>query len=409
MSMFAIIHLPPFLLAGVLIGLGFCMGKLARLVHLPSIIGYMAAGMFLGPSILNICSKGDIDNLDFITQMGLGFVAFAIGSELSIKALRSLGKSIGIIILTESFGAFIMVFLGLFLLTWNLPLALVFAAMAPASAPAGTVAVLREYRAKGKLTTALYAVVGFDDGLAIIIFAFAFTAAKTILQGRVSPVSDGALKTLWIPFKEIILSFIIGGGLGLVFSFLARKTKETSSLIILIFGTILFGCGLAELLHLSLILTNMMIGFVLVNLRKEDLIRKVADQMNQIMPLIFILFFSLAGAHLDLHAITALGIIGTIYIITRSAGLIGGAYIGGVIGKADKIIRKYLGLGILSQAGVAIGLALIAKSEFAGISPEAARIGSDVLVTVTATCILFEIVGPILTKVALKKAGEISP
>ena len=153
-------------------------------------------------------------------------------------------------------------------------------------------------------------------------------------------------------------------------------------------------------------------GFVLVNTRHETLVRRVMAPVLEIMPLLFILFFCLAGAHLELKALPALGVIGIVYIIGRSAGLLSGAWLGATIGRADEKLRKYLGLGILSQAGVAIGLALIVNHEFAQLAEEfdiehAAYVGASVLTTITATSVFFELIGPILTKFALEKAGEI--
>jgi len=407
MATLSTVQVPPLLLVGILTGLSFYAGKVVKYVKLPSIIGYMVMGVVVGPSVLGLLQRSDLGSFEFITEVALGFVAFTIGSELSIKALRTLGPGIGMIIISESLCAFGVVLAAVYLLTWNLPLSLIFAAMAPASAPAGTVAVIQEYRAKGKLTMALYAVVGFDDGLAIFIFGFAFAIAKTILESQTSGVSTGILATLVVPARELGLSVVAGGALGFIFGFLARKLQNQRDIFILVFSIVLIGVGVSAVWHLSLILTNLMIGFVLVNTRAQDLTQKVGRQVTGAMPLIFVLFFSLAGAHLNVAVLPSMGVVGVVYILARSAGLIGGAALGAEIAKADKTITKYLGLGILSQAGVAIGLALIVKSEFDHIGPEAAKIGTVTLATVTATCIFFEIIGPILTKIALVKAGEI--
>ena len=161
-----------------------------------------------------------------------------------------------------------------------------------------------------------------------------------------------------------------------------------------------------------MILTNMVVGFVLANTRHESLLHRVTSPLLEVMPLLFVLFFCMAGAHLELSALPALGMIGVVYILGRSAGLIGGARLGAMFGHVEDKVKKYVGLGILSQAGVAIGLSLIVKHEFTQLDaeynlPHALTIGSSVLATITATCVFFEIIGPILTKIALKKAGEI--
>ena len=406
------LHISGLTLIGAATIVSFYVGRLARLARLPSLIGYMLVGVILGPSILHLFNEASMERLSFITEIALGFVAFSIGSELNLSTLKRLGSGIISIIFAESLCAFFIVVLAVYVLTRDLPLALIFGAMAPASAPAGTVAVIQECRAKGSLTTTLYAVVGFDDGLAIIIFGFAAALAKTLLITEASGASEGILGALLAPAKEIGLSFVVGGVAGLLFYRLVRRLQSARDILIVVFGVILICTGLSIRWHLSLILTNMVVGFVLANARHESLLHRVTAPLLEVMPLLFVLFFCLAGAHLQLSALPALGVIGIVYILGRSVGLIGGARIGALFGHVEEKVKKYVGLGILSQAGVAIGLSLIVKHEFTLLdakynSPHALTIGTSVLATITATCIFFEIIGPILTKFALKRAGEI--
>jgi len=169
------------MVVGIMTLAGFYFGKTMRFLRLPSIVGFMLIGAALGPSLLNLLGEELQDGFGFITEIALGFVALSIGLELSFAALKKQGLGIILIIVAESFLAFAVVTAAVFLLTRNLPLSLIFGSLAPASAPAGTVAVIQEYKAKGSLTKALYAVVGFDDGLAIIIFGFAFAIARSLL------------------------------------------------------------------------------------------------------------------------------------------------------------------------------------------------------------------------------------
>ena len=399
-------------LLGVVTIAGFYMGRTVRIIKLPSLIGYMVLGVILGPSLLHLLSEPAMEHLSFITEMALGFVALSIGAELSLSVLKRLGPGIISIILVESFAAFFVVTGAVYFLTGDLPLSLIFGAMAPASAPAGTVAVIQECKAKGSLTKALYAVVGFDDGLAIIIFGFAAAFAKNLLVAEATGHTGDILPAMWLPLKEIGLSILVGGVIGFAFCQMVRKLQSSRDILIVIFGTVLLATGLSIRWHLSLIMTNMVAGFVLVNTRRESLAHRVMAPLLEIMPLLFILFFCLAGAHLELSTLPALGTLGIVYIIARSAGLIGGARLGSMIGHVDDKIKRYIGLGILSQAGVAIGLSLIVKHEFGLLDarydiPHALTIGSVVLTSITATCIFFEVIGPILTKVALSRAGEI--
>lgn len=393
---------------GLTVIVGYFAGKLGKYARVPSIIGYMLLGVVMGPSILNALDEKVLEHLAFVNEIALGFVAFSIGQELSISSLKRLGSGIVSIIFAESFMAFFVVWGMVYALTRDMPMSLVFGAMAPASAPAGTVAVIHEYKAKGNLTKALYAVVGFDDGLAIIIFGFAAAIAKIILIGEISSEEVSITAGLLESAKEIVFSILLGGIVGLVFCLLVRRVKDDRDILIMVFGSILVAIGVSLSFHLSLILTNLMVGFTMVNTRSESLVQKVASKILDVMPLLFILFFCLAGAHLKLSALPALGTLGVVYIIGRSAGLIFGARLGAMFGHVEDKIKKWIGLGILSQAGVAIALALIVKHDFAEIgSAHADKIGVSVITSITATCIFFEIIGPILTKIALQKAGEI--
>jgi Kef-type K+ transport system membrane component KefB len=397
----------PLLAVGIMVAVGFYAGKSMKFLKLPSIIGYMLIGVILGPSLFDILNEEFQHSIGFISDVALSFVAVSIGIELSFSALKKQGKGIIYVIFTESFMAFLIVTSLLYVLTKDIALALIFGAIAPASAPAGTVAIIQEYKAKGPLTKALYSVVGFDDGLGIIIFGFASAFAKSFLTQEAGGEAGGLMALLATPLKEVVLSMIIGLLVGFIFCLLARKLKSGRDIFILIFGVILISAGLANMLHLSIILTNMIVGIFIVNTQSHKLVEQIHNELSEFMPLLFVMFFVLAGANLHVSALPSLGVLGVVYILGRTTGLMSGASIGSILGKLPDNIKKYLGMGILSQAGVAIGLALIVKNEFTELSAHGAQIGSTVITTVTATCIFFEIIGPILTKIGLEKAGEI--
>ncbi len=411
--------IPILLILGTVIVVGFYIGNNMKYMKLPSLIGYMVFGVLLGPSLFDIMHDDIQQDLSFITDIALSFVALSIGLELKFSVLKKLGKGIIYIIIAESFAAFIVVFLVVYIFTKDIALSLIFGSVAPASAPAGTVAVIHEYKAKGNLTKALYAIVGFDDGLGIIIFGFAAAMAKYFLMTETGDASGSILSAMIFPLKEVLLSLIIGAILAIIISLLARNMKKEGGLVILIFGFSFIACGLSELFHLSIILTNMILGMVIVNTQPHFVVQKFHERLVLFMPLLFILFFTLAGANLHVSSLPSLGVLGVLYILARSAGLIGGSRIGAMFGNVEDKIKKWVGLGILSQAGVAIGLSLIVKYEFSGLGKVVEtvngvnittgdKVGSIVITTVTATCIFFEIIGPILTKIALTKAGEIN-
>ncbi len=388
--------------------IAFYVGKSMKFISLPSLIGYMITGVLLGPSLFNILSEPVQESFSFITDVSLSLVAISIGLELSFSSLKRQGKGIITVIFAESLLAFTIVTAGVYLLTKDVALSLVFGAIAPASAPAGTVAVIQEYKAKGKLTEALYAVVGFDDGLGIIIFGFASAIAQSLLKAEAGAQMN-MLAVLGVPLKEVGLSILVGAGIGFIFCVLVRLLKQRTDILILTISMVLLAAGLCSVFGLSEILTNMIFGIIIVNTQSSKIIHTLKDILESFMPMIFVIFFVLAGSNLHVAALPALGVLGVVYVLCRTVGLMGGAFLGSILGKLDDNIRKYLGMGILSQAGVAIGLSLVVKQEFIGISAHGAAIGNSVITTVTATCIFFEIIGPILTKIGLTRSGEIKP
>ena len=385
------------LLAGIAIGLGFLIGKGTHLMKITGIVGYIAAGIILGPDVLGVIhlSSGEIETM---TNVALGFVAFIIGGELTISLLRKMGKGIIAIIIGESIGAFFVVFIGVYFLTNNLPLSILFAAMAPASAPAGAVAVIHEYKAKGKLTNSILAVVGFDDGLAVLIFAFSIAVVGVILSGVLS------VSTLvFEPIKDIGGALLIGSGVGLIFAVIFKRLIEREEIIALTITSIFITAGLSVMLDVSLILSCMSLGMIVINVYPQDN-KPVFEHIKSISLPIYILFFVIAGINLHLGLLVSIGAIGFVYIICRSLGLIGGSYLAAYSSKADPVIRDNIGLGILSQAGVAIGLSLIASHKLTELGyPE---MGTLIITTVAATSVVFEIIGPLSARFAIMRSGE---
>lgn len=389
-------------LVGIAIAVGYAGGKLAELLKFPGVVGYLIAGLIFGPSFLNVFNISLLEDMRVFHGFALSLIAFIIGSEMKTATLKEMGKGMSLVILSESFVAFALVAFGVYLLTGKWYLALTFAALAPASAPAGTVAVLQESKAKGRLTNALYTVVGLDDGLAIVIFAFAIAIARLILTGE--PVSFSNILTG--PVLEIIGSVALGTAAGLLVGFAGRTVTGQGPVLVITLGGVLLCTGLAEQFHLSLILANLALGMVFVNLFPV-VNRKAYGAVQPVSMPAYIIFFFIAGATLQVKLLPAMGLLGLVYILCRSAGLIGGAFAGATLSKQTPIIRKYLGVGILSQAGVAIGLAVLAAAEFRPLGDEGRNVAVAVVNTIAATTIVFEIIGPIGTRFAVSRAGEV--
>jgi Kef-type K+ transport system membrane component KefB len=387
------------LLIGIAIGLGLLIGKGTFLLKVTGVIGYIIAGIIIGPSILNWVQLTPIES-ETITNFALSIVAFIIGGELTLRLLRSMGKGIIAIIIGESLGAFFIVFLGVYLLTGNLIISIIFAALAPASAPAGTVAVIHEYRAKGKLTDSILAVVGFDDGFAILIYAFAMAFVVLLLSSGMFSFTN----IIITPLLEIIGAILLGVVIGLGFAFLLKRIVSREEIIALSLTSVLLTGGIAVQLGLSLILSCMVLGMVIINLYPQDN-KPVFENIKSITLPIYILFFVVAGLNMDVGLLSGIGLLGVVYIICRTFGLIGGSYISAALVKTEKTIKNNLGLAILSQAGVAIGLSLVAAHKLATLGhPE---FGSMIITTIAATTVVFAIIGPIGVRIAITRAKEI--
>jgi Kef-type K+ transport system membrane component KefB len=282
-----------------------------------------------------------------------------------------------------------------FLLEQPLYVAILFGAISSATAPAATLMVIREYKARGSLTNTLLGVVAIDDAWCLIVFSLSFAFSKDMIQGDANP---SWFKVIYPFIKEIIFVIILGSLTAFACNFISRYIKLKSDLLIYILGFLLLNTGLALYFHLSLLLTNIIFGAVLVNISTTSF--KFFDLIKSVDAPLYLVFFILAGANLEIALLQGVWIFGLAFIILRSSGKIIGAYLGGYLSKAEHKIRKYLGWGLLPQAGVAIGLALIVKEEFP-------QVGNILFPTIIATTVFYEIVGPIFTKYALVASKEV--
>mgnify|MGYP006279298423 CR=1 FL=1 len=394
------------LFIGIGVLAGYIVSRLAYRIHLPSVVGFIIAGLILGPSVLGLFTEEMVHRMDSLSHLALSMVAFIIGSELRWKEISRLGKKVFVILITESFGAFFFVLAGVWLVTGDLAQALIFAALAPATAPAGTVAVLQETRAKGPLTKTLLAIVGLDDGLAILLFAIATVLAKTILMRSSGlPLHIDYFESFFLPVKDIFGAILLGILMGILLSILLRKSRRTDQILILSMSFLMICTGLSVMFGFSLILANLTLGAYIANMYPRTSQRSLQG-IQAYSPPIFVIFFVLAGAHLKIQMhLNLLMIIGA-YLIMRIAGKFIGAWFGCVISKAPEVLKKNLGLALFSQAGVAVGLALIIQNEFREMGGVFPGIGILVINTIAATTLIFEILGPITTKIAVVRAGE---
>ncbi|MBU4175544.1 MAG: cation:proton antiporter [Actinobacteria bacterium] len=388
---------------GAALLLGWIAGLACRKIKIPMVVGWLIVGIIFGKSLFAVFNDTNLEGLVIFTYLALAVIGFDIGGEMAFRKIRALGKSILWISLLETLGASISVTIAVYLYTRKLYVALVFGALAAATAPAATVDVLREYQASGPLTTTTFAVVGIDDAYAVIIYSFSIFFAKMLLTQK----DVKAVEIFFKPTLEILGSMALGVAVGALFLFMIRNYTARRGLLVMTWGVIVFVTGLANLLGLSLILANMALGMTIVNSpkwKRDDLF----EIMRGTTQPVFVIFFVLVGAQLDAAKLASLGVIGLLYIVFRSGGKMSGAYLGGVVSQSPEPVRKYLGLCLMSQAGVAIGLATQTMITLGrgGFGPAGVELGTMAISVIAATSLVFQLVGPPLTRYAVFKSGE---
>lgn len=372
---------------------GLLFGRLVKKIKLPNVTGYLIAGLLIGPCCLRLVPKDLLSQLDVISEVALGFIAFSIGSEFKLSYLKKIGMTPIVIAVFEAVGAVLLVFLGLIAIGKEVAFSLVLAAIAAATAPAATIMVVNQYKAKGPVTSTLLTVVAVDDAIALMAFGICVAVAN-MLNGQ----GGNAAWTIVKPLVEIAGALLAGGALGFFMLFPLKFFKKQGNRLAIIVGTVFLGVATAELLGLSSLLLCMALGSVFVNVSREG--AEVMKVSEAVTPPIYLMFFVISGAELDITVLAGIGLIGIIYLVLRVAGKIGGAALGARLMKADKNVVKYLGFALLPQAGVAIGLSLVATT----VVPQ---YGATIRAVILCGTLIYELFGPVATKIALKKAGEI--
>ncbi len=391
---------------GIIVVVGFFGGLAAGKIKFPRITGYIIIGILLSPSLLNIIPRETVGSLDIITDIALGFIAYLIGGSLHWESLRKLGRSIATILPFQSLGAWFLVTIVLALLGhlilpnqafWQtyFPMAFIIGAISCATAPAATMAIIKQYKAKGPLTTTLLAVVALDDAIAVIAFAIASGMSLPLVSGA-GNISFHQM--VGVPFLHIAES----AGIGIIFAFalmyISRLVRARELLLVVVFGMIMLCVGISSYLGTSSILANMVVGFIVVNKVKRGEMFLVVEEIEDVL---FAMFFVLAGLHFDLSVLKAAGILALLIFVTRCLGKYFGARAGARASHASDAVKKYLGLALLPTAGVALGLVLLAERAFPSF-------GTIMLNAVLASVIINELTAPPLTKYAIFKAGEAS-
>lgn len=397
---------------------GLMLSRLAKIAKLPAVTAYLVAGILVGPYFIGafgfegfgFISMEDVDKYSIISDVALGFIAFSIGNEFRLAQLKKTGKQATVIGIFQAVFTTLLVdavLIGVhFAMPDKLPLpaAIVLGAVASATAPAATLMVVRQYKAKGPLTDILLPIVALDDAVGLVVFAISFGIAKALISGHID-----ILSVVVEPILEVVLSLLLGLVMGLFFTFFEKffhsKSKRLSMSVTFVFLTVALSMIKFEIfgIHVafSSLLVCMMLGTVFCNIC--DFSEELMDRVDRWTAPLFILFFVISGAELELSVFKDFAIvaIGLIYIFARSLGKYSGAYASAKAVKCEKNIVKYLGITLLPQAGVALGMAIKAEQ----LGAEGAIVANITLFGV----LIYELVGPMLTKISLLKAGEIKP
>lgn len=374
---------------------GLIFGRLVKFVKLPNVTGYLIAGLLIGPSCFKLLSADLVGQLELISEIALAFIAFSIGSEFKVSYLKKVGITPVIIAIFEGLAATLLVTVVLVLFGFDFQISLLLGAIASATAPAATLMVVRQYKAKGPVTETLLSVVALDDAVALIAFGFSMAVVNALLH----PKQASLLMSILLPFIEIIGSVALGFVLGFLFKLPLRYFKKDSNRLIITAGFVLLGSSLASILGLSPLLLCMCMGAMLVNASESA--GSVFRLSEMFTPPIFLMFFVVSGAGLDVTYLPKIGLIGVLYVVVRVIGKVSGAWFGAVLSKAPAVVKKYIGLTLVPQAGVAIGLSLIASQTL----PE---YGVTIRAVILCATFIYELVGPAITKMGLRKAGEIT-
>ncbi|HEC62934.1 MAG TPA: sodium:proton exchanger [Candidatus Acetothermia bacterium] len=402
----------PLLLVGLVLALGLVLGELASRLGFPRVAGYIIAGVIFNPRVTGIVPPGFVEGTAPMVTAALAVITFEVGGTLAFGPLKELGRSIVLLALGEAELAALAIFAGGFLVLPFLvhlplgggflaaiPLALLLGALGSPTDPSATLAVIHQYRAKGMVSFSIMGAAAFDDALGIINFSLATAITGAMLAHREASVFSVAE-----PFLIILGSAALGVGLGFLYHWAVRGLRRTQDgiLIALAVTLLLLGYGLGSLLSFDQLLVTMGMGITVVNLRRR---RPRIFQLleRHVEPLVFLLFFTLSGMYLDFSVLARYLPVVLLFVLLRTVGKLGGAYVGATLGRAPPVVRRYTGWGLIPQGGIVIGLALTAK----GI-PELSPLADILVNVIIGATVIHELVGPFAAKFALQRAGEIT-
>jgi Kef-type K+ transport system membrane component KefB len=382
---------------GVILLLALLAGHLAKWFRVPEVTGYILAGVALGPSVLGWVGPENLSALQTLSDVALGLILFALGMVFELENLRSIGRQLTTVTLTESATVFVMVTVPLLLLNGSVPVALLLGVMAMETAAATTLMVLRETNATGPVTSVLTGVLALDNLLCLVAFNTLVAVLTTVSSAQAGgQLLDQAAALIW----QILGSAALGYVVGFLLTLWSARVVEHGEQLILLAGCVLLCVGLAGLLNLSSLVTNLAVGATVVNLSQHS--RSLLESLGRTDPPLYAIFFVLAGAELNLSVLASMGMTGAAYVALRVAGKVLGTWWGARRAGLGSDVQKYLPFAMLPQAGLAIGL-------LGTLQRRVPEYAAPVMAVILASVILFEMVGPLGVRWTIRRAGEEHP
>ena len=381
-----------YIMVSLMLMLGPLLGYFFKKIRLTEVLAYLFAGLLV--SLMGFKTSNSFFNVT--TSVTLAIVGYIVGLSFSRDFLSRMGRKVMIILIIEVIVTGFVVLLFVYLFTGDLALAVLLGSLAPATAPAGTIAVFRSLSSHGILTDVATAVVGLDDAAGIIMYVVGIIWVKGLLGFHVTVVAS-IINALW----EIGGAFLLGGIIGLAYSYIGKRTTFPPDLRLVVgVAVALLGWGVATIIHVSNILTTMTVGMMVINFSHESAVNSYRA-IDYVMTLVYILFFGAIGMEINFGLLAATWAVAVVYVLGRTVGKITGCTIGSMVARAEKKLQKYLGIALLNQAGVAVGLAAHAAQELGNT-----YLGAVIITQIAVTTAIFQIVSPLGTQYAAIKSEE---
>lgn len=383
---------------GLILLFALLVGHIVKYARIPEVTGYLFAGVVVGPSVFAWVSHENLQALAVFSEVGLGLILFSIGSVFEISRMRNIGRKVLYVASIESAAAALLVFIAMLALGQSWRIALLLGAIAVSTGAASTLMVIRENNASGPFTETVISVIGLNNILALIAFSLAAVtidfATMTTTDGL---TAAGIARALFPLFWQLAGSAALGYLIGLLLASWASQVVESGEILILLVGCVLLTVGIASTVELSPLVAALSVGATMANLSSNS--RRLFDALSKTDPPLYVIFFVLAGADLDLSLLSSLGVLGLAYVLARTIGKLGGSFAAARRVRSGVVTVRLLGMSLLAQAGLAVGLVLVTRQRFPDLAP-------TVTAVVLGAVIIFEIAGPLGARIAFTRSGE---